>query len=375
VGLIIAEALVTQGAKHLVLASRNQPAVAAQEAFERLRKRGAQIEVMRADIGQREQVVHLLKTIERTMPPLRGVIHAAGVLDDATLLSLDWQRFERVLMPKALGAWHLHQLTKHLPLDLFVCFSSAMSLLGSPGQGNYCAANAFLDTLAHERRRLGLPALSINWGAWAQVGLAAAQANRGERLAERGLLSFSPEQGRAAWERLLQQQKPQLAYMVFDAHQWQLFYPHTRHWTLLAKLAASEMKREQGNTPSLREHLLETKGEERVATLETYVAGVVLKIVSGKQTKIRHDIPLARLGLDSLMALEMRTTMTRDLQCQIPLKEMLGSSSIQQIAQRLHQLLASGEEENKGEREPPKMGKMVMVSGSGERRETSGHGF
>jgi hypothetical protein len=129
------------------------------------------------------------------MPPLRGIFHAAGVLDDGLMLNLDEERFQKVLEPKMLGAWNLHALTQTTPLDFFVLFSSAASLLGSPGQSNYAAANAFLDALAHHRQALNLPALSINWGPWAMVGLAATQANRGDRLAMLGIESLSPAQG------------------------------------------------------------------------------------------------------------------------------------------------------------------------------------
>src|SRR6266571_316995 len=101
------------------------------------------------------------------MPPLRGIIHAAGVLDDGVLLEQTPERFERVLAPKVRGSWNLHLLTQEMPLDFFVLFSSAASLLGSPGQGNYAAANAFLDALAHHRRMEGRPGVSINWAGWA----------------------------------------------------------------------------------------------------------------------------------------------------------------------------------------------------------------
>src|SRR5690606_30530681 len=110
---------------------------------------------------------------EQTMPPLRGVIHSAGVLDDGALLQQSWSRFRTVMAPKVVGSWHLHQLTRHLPLDFFVLFSSGAAVLGSPGQSNHAAANAFMDALAHCRRAQGLPAVSINWGPWAEVGAAA----------------------------------------------------------------------------------------------------------------------------------------------------------------------------------------------------------
>src|SRR5439155_17412903 len=126
---------------------------------------------------------------------------AAGTLDDGMLLQLDWSRFERVMRAKVEGAWNLHEQTTSRPLDFFVLFSSGSSLVGSPGQANYCAANAFLDALAHHRHAQGLPALAINWGRWTDVGLAATP-DRGGRRAFRGFGRVSPGRGREARGRL-----------------------------------------------------------------------------------------------------------------------------------------------------------------------------
>ncbi len=114
----------------------------------------------------------MLANIE-SLPPLRGIIHAAGILNDGILQQQTWERFEKVLAPKAQGAWNLHVLTRNCPLDFFIMFSSVASLLGSPGQANYAAANGFIDALAHTRSQMGGGALSINWGAWSAFGLAA----------------------------------------------------------------------------------------------------------------------------------------------------------------------------------------------------------
>src|SRR5262249_31193591 len=145
-------------------------------------------------VTREEDVVRVLDDIHRSMPPLRGVFHAAAHLDDGILLQLDEERFRSVMSPKLRGAWLLHTLTAGCPLDLFVLFSSAAVLFGSPAQGNYVAANVFLDALAQHRRLQGLPALSVNWGPWSGVG-GANRADRGGRLVLRGILSIPPEKG------------------------------------------------------------------------------------------------------------------------------------------------------------------------------------
>src|SRR6185295_15249043 len=134
-----------------------------------------EVRILRADVADEAQLARALAEVDETMPPLRGVIHAAGVLDDGTVLHLDRNRLDAVMAPKVAGAWNLHALTAGRTLDFFVLFSSVTSLLGSPGQANYAAGNAFLDALAAYRRARGLTALAIDWGPWSEVGLAAAR--------------------------------------------------------------------------------------------------------------------------------------------------------------------------------------------------------
>lgn len=176
-GLEVAKWLVAQGAKHLALAGRRGTPENAHAALAHLRRAGAEVLELKADISQSDQVEHLFAQIEQTMPALRGIFHAAGVLQNSLLLQLTSERLRAVMAPKVRGAWNLHLMSLGKPLDFFVLFSSVIALLGSPGQGNYAAANSFLDALAWYRECIGLPALSINWGPWSEVGMVAAKAN------------------------------------------------------------------------------------------------------------------------------------------------------------------------------------------------------
>jgi myxalamid-type polyketide synthase MxaB len=182
-GLKIAQELVEQGARHLVLAGRSPASAEAVAAIAPLRVAGASVQVVQADVGLAQDVTRLLDVCNKAAP-LRGVVHAAGVLDDGVLARQTAERLARVMAPKVRGAWNLHVQTQESSLDFFVCFSSVASLLGSPGQSNYAAANAFLDALVHHRRSLGLPGLSINWGPWAEAGMAAGLRSRLESRGE-----------------------------------------------------------------------------------------------------------------------------------------------------------------------------------------------
>lgn len=178
---------------------------------------GVQIVVYKCDIGNRSEVAALLARIAQDMPPLRGIFHLAGVLDDGILREQCRERFDRVMAAKVQGAWNLHELSRDMPLDLFVLFSSAAAILGSPGQGNYAAANAFLDALAHHRRGLKLPALSVNWGSWDEVGMAARlKQSEGQRWSAAGVGWIGVDQGLATLERLIVEDRVQAAVLPIE---------------------------------------------------------------------------------------------------------------------------------------------------------------
>ena len=164
----------------------------------------------------------MLAQIGQEMPPLRGIFHLAGVLDDGILREQSRERFDRVMAAKVHGAWNLHELTRRSPLELFVLFSSAAAMLGSPGQGNYASANAFLDALAHHRRALKLPALSVNWGSWDEVGMAARlKESEGQRWSAAGIGWIGVDQGLATLERLILEDRVQAAVLPID---WPKFF-------------------------------------------------------------------------------------------------------------------------------------------------------
>jgi acyl transferase domain-containing protein/acyl carrier protein len=197
-GALLARHLVSEhGVRHLLLTSRRGPETpGAAELQAELAGLGANVRIASCDVADRDQLKALIASIAKERP-LRGVVHAAGVLDDGVIGSLTSERVERVLAPKVDAAWHLHELTAHMGLDAFVLFSSVAATLGGPGQGNYAAANAFLDALAAHRRAQGLPAISMAWGPWDQQ--AGMTSRLGEapvaRFTRAGMLALSSEEG------------------------------------------------------------------------------------------------------------------------------------------------------------------------------------
>jgi myxalamid-type polyketide synthase MxaE and MxaD len=319
-GLTLAQWMVSQGVRHLVLIGRSAPSAQALEVLASLQETGAQVKVAHIDIAQEEPVAHLLQEIAQSAWPLRGIIHAAGILDDGTLLHLNLQRFKHVMAPKIAGSWHLHRLTLQQKLDFFVLFSSAASLLGSPGQGNYAAANAFLDALAHYRHSIGLPALSLNWGPWAEVGLAA-RPDREGRLAFQGINSIKPVEGVAIVEQALKSDQAQVAVMPFNTRRWRQFYPKAAQAPFLQQLMQeddSAISRNEGHATLRTELLTVQPGPERHAIFEAFLLQHVALVLRCPVATIDRHAPFNTLNMDSMMAIELRNRIESDLKLTLP---------------------------------------------------------
>ena len=333
-GLRVAAWLVKNGARHLVLVGRHAPSAAAQRVLSRMEHEGAQIAVIQADISRNEQVVALLEEIEVTMPPLRGIIHTAGVLDDGVLVQQRLNRFATVLAPKVYGAWHLHTLTRDMPMDFFVLFSSVASVLGSAGQGNYAAANAFMDALAHQRRAEGLPALSINWGAWSEAGMAASLV---QKASVNGMDAISPEQGTQVFGHLLNQPLPQVMVLPVNwrklATQFASMGIPPLLSDMLHDITAEANDTDGRSAPTLAQQLQVTAPEERRGLVLAYLRTQVNQVIGVAASEVIDPIqPLNSLGLDSLMAVELRNRLQTALGISMPVAQLLEGPSLNELS-------------------------------------------
>ncbi len=315
----------------LVLISRSGASDEAHAAIRSMEQAGARVVSVQANVADEQKMRQVLARIQREMPPLRGVIHAAGVLDDGALLQQQWSRFETVFAPKVQGAYLLHSLTRDLELDFFVLFSSGSALLGSRGQSNHAAANAYLDSLAHHRRQQGLPALSINWGVWDRIGAAAAR-NVGERVATRGIGLISPEAGWQALAHLMQQSQKAPAQTpaqvgVFPVD-WRAFLAGGAS-PYFKQLVPSDgppqaAQSEPSHPDDVWQRLQRAPVSKRRALLLAHVREQANKVLGLPPAQaIDHRQPLQELGLDSLMAVELRNLLGAGLNLQRPLPSTL----------------------------------------------------
>ena len=343
IGLTIAAWLAQRGARHLILIGRSPGSEMAHDCIEALRKAGTEVGVLQADVGRRDDLEAALTSIRESMPPLRGIMHAAGILDDGMLVNLDRQRLQAVMAPIVDGAWNLHSLTSDATLDFFVLFSSAASVFGSPGQAHYAAANAFLDALAWHRRKQGLPATSVNWGPWAGVGIAS-HADQRRRLTQRGFRPMPPAYCLKVLSRLLQSRRTQVVAALID---WDQLRGRLRQGTDILLLSSLQHGQPDsaladGDPPasSLRERLRAAPPRERQQLLESYLRDQTASRLSLDASHLDVGLPVTRLGVDSLIAMELRNQIQRDFDIRIPVAQLLDDQSVRTLAQALKDRLS-----------------------------------
>jgi NAD(P)-dependent dehydrogenase (short-subunit alcohol dehydrogenase family)/acyl carrier protein len=366
-GLEVAHWLVAKGARHLILLGRTTlpsreqwgtvsigSRLARQLAGLRsLEQAGAHVYYATVDVADERQLSTFLQTfVQQGHPPIRGVMHAASVWQDAQgqslvrpLANLDNAALQAVFRPKVLGGWLLHTLLKDTPLDFFVSFSSGASLFGSAAQGNYAAAGEFLDVLAHRQRAQGQPAISIDWGAVSETGFGAT--SEGLRVHEywesRGIQRITPRQVLDALELLIPQPVARVGVLKLD---WQLlreFYSQITALPLLKYLVAEthdtiETTTNVGTDAALPQ-LLAADQAERLGLVVTYLSEQVAGVLRVPVAKLDIEQPLTALGLDSLMAIELKNRIERELKVRIPIVTFLQGPGIVQFAgQVLEQL-------------------------------------
>ncbi len=351
-GLEVTKWLVKEGARNLVLLGRRGPADDAAKALVvSLRARGASILADPCDVGNLAQLTRVFEKFGGELPPLGGVIHAAMVLDDAIVANLDAERFARVLAPKVRGAENLDRLTERMTLDYFVLFSSVTTLIGNPGQGNYVAANAYMEGLARRRRQKRLPALAIGWGPITDVGVVA----RNERL-RAGLERVTGGGGMRSLDALklmaealgqaqLDEDLAVLTIAPLDdvAGADRLAVLRSPSFAALASAAGAK-----SDEPAARIDLREMMRTENAEAVRARVGGAIIAQLADVLHARAEDIdrlrPLGELGLDSLMALELAMNLERVFAVRLSLAGASGEMTVARLAEEIMLQAAGGGE-------------------------------
>ncbi|MGY5014147.1 SDR family NAD(P)-dependent oxidoreductase [Streptomyces sp. 900105755] len=330
-GRVVAERLVRRGARRLAFMSRGRPDAEAGNWIKGLEERGVTVHLARADVADRESLTAALDAVRHACGPVATVVHTAGVLDDATVANLTDERVLRVLAPKVLGTALLTELIPEA--RNLILFASAAGLLGSAGQSPYSAANAFLDAWAHHLSHADRRALSLDWGAWAGVGMVGQSGTRAAETSRSGLVAFSPQEGGELFERVLATARRQLAPIALDREMLTLVPDAVRTRPILGDLVTVPT----GTAASddlVKKVFAATADQDRATWLEAYVRARVGE-VSGGAVDASATTALKELGLDSLMLVRLRNAFVRELGVEPSAADVFAASDIRGLAQAL----------------------------------------
>lgn len=333
-GLATARWLADEGAEHVVLVGRRGATTPeAVAAVEQLRERGVEVECRSADIADAEDVQRLIDSIREQLPPLRGVFHAAGVLDDRPYAQIDRDSLVRVFAPKAIGAWNLHTALDGVQLDHFVLYSSVAGVTGNAAQGNYAAANTMLDGLARLRRFQGLPAVSMNWGSL-QGGMATSSAEVTRSLALMGLTAVDMDLAARTLTETLELPPTQIGVILVDWAQWAATHPLTAG-TARVSIQVQAATADASEASALQVQLMSLPEGQRAEVVAYMVADQLAVVLGLPAESIDLDTPLSDLGMDSLMAVEMSARVNIALGVEVSALEFTRGAGLMALADRI----------------------------------------
>ncbi|TAK60271.1 type I polyketide synthase [Methylobacter sp.] len=350
-GLVVAQWLVANNAGRVWLLSRSIAKGEALRKIEQLRQQGGDVRCLQADIADGQAVSSVMAQIEQQGGRLKGVIHAAGVLQDGRLENLNTESFKQVLSAKVQGAWLLHQATKDLQLDFFVLFSSAASVLGSMGQAAYAAANAAMDGLAQYRKALDLPALTINWGAWAEVGMAA-NLDRvdQQRMQSSGVMAIKPEVAQVLLEQAIAGNASQQIIMDIN---WPVFKQAqssaaTKSFWQIMDGVEPEATAGLANTRAaidFVQKMSELNEEDAYQFAKTQVEQALKQVLYLDADKpVDSHQGFFDMGLDSITVVELRENLEHRLACSLPATLLFDYANVADASWYLVQQYGKAEE-------------------------------
>jgi acyl transferase domain-containing protein/NADPH:quinone reductase-like Zn-dependent oxidoreductase/acyl carrier protein len=353
-GLKTAEWLARRGARHLVLLGRSGRGTdEAKSVLAALERQGIDVRARACDVTDRMALVGVLDEIARELPPLRGIVHAASVIDDGLVRDMSASQIRRVLAPKVLGAHHLHELTRDLPLDFFVLFSSATTLFGNPGQGNYVAANAALESMARARRAVGLPATCVRWGAIGDVGFLARNPQLKEALVGRmGGSALQSEVALEALEAMLVADRSDLGVLEFDWRALRRFLPTAASpkFVELARHVTDDDTEAEGSF-DLQRLMSELPEEQLLSTVVEMLKVEIGEILRMAPDKVDAARPVQEMGLDSLMGVELAVAVEGRFGTRLPIMVLSDGPTVTKLATYIIAQLRGDEAASKGETE------------------------
>jgi acyl carrier protein/NAD(P)-dependent dehydrogenase (short-subunit alcohol dehydrogenase family) len=344
-GLSLASWLINKKVKRIVLISRNVPSPQQNKQIDALRLSNTEIEVLQCNVNHAVEVKNLFNHVATSSYPLKGIFHCAGVLDDAMLSEQNDQRFIDVMAPKVNGAWFIHQHTQNLPLDFFVLFSSATSMLGSSGQASYIAANSFLDSLAYLRKAQGLPTISINWGAWDAIGMAADKALQAQ-LARLGIQTIPPSVAIELMDAILPMAPTQIGAFGIN---WEVYLransDRAYFHEVMREIEVFDEKNKGATESQFLKDFYQISSDERLAFIQQHIEKNIAAVLGiTKPLKMDRQQGLFDMGMDSLTSVELKNRLSAAIKINLPATLAFDYPNINALSDYLLSLLVEIDE-------------------------------
>ncbi|MBK7130305.1 MAG: SDR family NAD(P)-dependent oxidoreductase [Crocinitomicaceae bacterium] len=355
-GLAVAEWMSSRGAKNLILLSRSGTKTEQEKAVvDRMRAKGVNVMMAKGDVSNQEDIKRIFAEIKSSMPPLKGIQHAAMVLDDGSIPEITRERYLKVFIPKAVGCWLLHEETKAMDLDHFVSYSSISAIYGNPGQVSYVGANSFLDNFSHWRRSQGLAATTINWGVLGDVGFVARSGNVGGLLYKQGWKQFSLQQALGVLEQILLTNPVQRVATDSD---WEViggFYPHTAKSSRFAHLVNEKSLQGGGRAGAgdgaLKASLTEASAEEKFTILIDQLKETFGRVLGTTADKLSVVEPVTKYGLDSLMANQIRNWIQSNVGVDYSMMKIMRGPSMEEMTVQILEMFSGSTSTDGGQDE------------------------
>lgn len=324
-GLTTVKWLADKQAKNIVVVSRSGAKNDTLQVFEQYQSEGIQIQDIRADVTDKESLKSALAGVQN----VAGVFYAAGILEDGAFENLTRAQFEQVIRTKAIGAWNVHEWTSSMPLDFLVLYASAAGIVGSAGQSNYNAANTFMDALAHYRRANGWPALSVDFGTIAEIGLAARQENRADRLVEQGVTAIRPDELPHYFDALFLSDTTQAMAMDIDFSKWAQYNHAVKHNLFYHKVVQQQVAEMAVNTENTTTF---ASVEEYKKHIRDRIKAHISSATKLSVAKIKEDETFKSLGVDSLHALQLKNKLQEDFNTTLSVAAIWQYPTVQKLS-------------------------------------------
>ncbi|MCG8308938.1 MAG: SDR family NAD(P)-dependent oxidoreductase [Cytophagales bacterium] len=333
----LVEWIIKKGVKHIALISRSgKMSEHVEGIIEQFKRDGIDIHLYCADVADYDQLQHVFGKIRHDMPPVKGIIHAAGLIQANKIADLSTEEFLKILAPKMAGTWNLHRLSLDLPLEHFILFSSESSLLGLSGQGSYVAANTFIDYFAHFRNKLDLPAVAINWGVIEDVGMVANEKKLQKYAEAEGFIPFPMHEGVEVFAKIFHKKPVQIGIGRIDIEKTAEYYNALSETMYLSKLLSTSIS---DNPDSDRIDLRDKSEEEAVRIIRDVIVRRVSGITKASEGIITDNTTFKGLGIDSLMAIQLRNQLERVLNLKLAVGNFWKYPSIAQFSNFAYKLI------------------------------------